>query len=814
MGLKPYGAMRFFLIAITAMAVTVPAYAAQENDVPTASGRAQVALDTDPRDIVVTAARRSQNLQDVAMSVDVATGETLQKLNILDIKDVQKLSPGLQLSNSSGRSAAATLRGITFEPDQGTSPSVDLYINDVPADASTAFTAIYDVEQIEVLRGPQGALRGRTAPAGAITLRTRRPDMSDINGYVQGTVSDQNAYNLQGAVSLPIISDKLAIRTAFLIDGNRINQVRNVTNGQRSQSNTQSARVSLRWTPNSDVDANLIYHYLTSDDRFVQQVIGSGNTPALGSTQRSGPAADINDYIGVSEGDRRFRNNSHFVTGTLDWNFGNVALQTIASYQFSQLVQQFDQDAGNSIPNYINVSEVRIPYSRSNFEARLVSDNSGFWNWTLSAFYNKLGDTVTQSQKADTFFGNFPANARVFLPITLDLEIPQYDRTISVAAGSRFEFTPQFTLEVGVRYTDQRKKQFAYSTVNSPGYAFNPNYPFFPARNPINNVTSSLVPDDLAIGHGKALTGIATLSYEINPDITTYLAYGRSFRLGSAGVGVPANLSADLVRSGNERSDSYEWGIKTQLFDRRLRANFSAYYQKYDGHLVRLPHIFYDFGSRNAFGQAVGAPDGLVDGVFPSGFNYNGDASIKGVEASLNARFTDNIDLSLGANYARGRFKDASLPCNDFNGDGMPDTIGTPRVTGSGNVSYCQVNGRLAEIPDFNMNANAEFRVPMGNMEPFISTLVTYRPSFSYWRTGYDYSAMTLVNLYFGVRNSDAGWEIKGFAKNLLNQKRIVNVLGNASVPTANINQTYQSGYTLISSSLPRELGLSAIYNF
>lgn len=112
------------------------------------------------------------------MTVDVATGEQLQKLNLFDFKDVQQLAPGLEITNIDGRSNSATLRGVTFNPDQGTSPTVDVYINEVPVDAQTAFTAIYDVAQIEVLRGTQGAFRGRTAPAGAITLTTRRPSLT------------------------------------------------------------------------------------------------------------------------------------------------------------------------------------------------------------------------------------------------------------------------------------------------------------------------------------------------------------------------------------------------------------------------------------------------------------------------------------------------------------------------------------------------------------------------------------------------------------------------------------------------------------
>src|SRR6185369_7315700 len=115
-------------------------------------------------EIVVTAIRRSQALQDVPMTVDVATGEQLQKLNLFDFKDVQQLAPGLDITNNDGRTNSATLRGVAFNPDQGTSPAVDVYINEVPVDAQTAFTAVYDVAQMEVLRGTQGVFRGRTAP--------------------------------------------------------------------------------------------------------------------------------------------------------------------------------------------------------------------------------------------------------------------------------------------------------------------------------------------------------------------------------------------------------------------------------------------------------------------------------------------------------------------------------------------------------------------------------------------------------------------------------------------------------------------------
>jgi hypothetical protein len=115
---------------------------------------AQAGAETSSNDIIVTATRREEKLQDVPMSVNVATGEQLEKLKIFDVKDISQLAPGLQLTNTTGRNNTTTLRGITFDPDQGTGPAVQTYYNEIPTDAQTIFTAVYDIQQIEVLRGP------------------------------------------------------------------------------------------------------------------------------------------------------------------------------------------------------------------------------------------------------------------------------------------------------------------------------------------------------------------------------------------------------------------------------------------------------------------------------------------------------------------------------------------------------------------------------------------------------------------------------------------------------------------------------------
>lgn len=139
--------------------------------------------------------------------------------------------------------------------------------------------------------------------------------------------------------------------------------------------------------------------------------------------------------------------------------------------------------------------------------------------------------------------------------------------------------------------------------------------------------------------------------------------------------------------------------------------------------------------------------------------------------------------------------------------------MGTPRITGNGNVSFCRL-GRLADTPDFSMTATSEFRVPTGGrLQRFARGLVSYRPTVFSERTNYDLRARTLVDLFLGLRLDDGRWEISAFAKNLLNQVRVTNIyIGNASTPAG--GGVYDSGYRQVVANVPREFGLTSAFRF
>lgn len=778
-------------------------------------------VESDSHEIVVTATRKEEKLRDVAMSVTVATGEQLQKLRIFDAKDVAQLAPGLEMTNSTGRNNTTTLRGITFDPDQGTGPAVQVYFNEVPMDAQTVYTALYDIGQIEVLRGPQGLLRGLSAPAGSITIGTRRPGFDEVEGFLQATGTNRHAYNVQGGVTLPI-SSTLSIRVAGLVDGNRVNQVRNVNHPEyRSHSSTQSGRITLGWRPSDNFTAYLTYQHLESDVTQLQQVVGAGNTPAYqpeifngtsqallpDTTQRSGPALTASDYGAVADGPFRVRNRTDVVNLSMNWDLGAATVSFVGARQFSRLSTSRDNDVGNAVPNYIKTSYPTTTFPITVGELRLASNNTEGFGWGVGAFYSLQKGTATVDEKSDSFFFPISAAFQPYLPIDTHVVVPIYSQVTSFNATARFKSGP-FKIEGGIRYTRSHAKQTTDIFVSSPGYAAFGIGPF----------SQKLVGVPLALQDRvyKPFTGGVNASFAITPDINVYAAYGHSFRAGSAGVAAPAGISNDLILTKPEKTDSYEFGIKGSILDRRVNFAISAFYQKLNNYLSRFTGIIYNCPTSALTRSCTTDPtvkintatdSTVTDGTFD--FNYNTDGTIKGVELEISARPTDNWDLGINASYARGRFDNARVPCNDFAGTGVANQTGPQKVTGTGNVSFCTLNGRIAEVPDFNLSANTEFRFPMETVTPYVRALFTYRPGFTSERVNYKYQDRELLNVYLGAKTNEGGWDVSVFAKNLLNQKRITNISLGTWQQATSAGISYDSGYRLANTMNPREFGLT-----
>jgi iron complex outermembrane recepter protein len=761
---------------------------------------------TEPGDIIVTAQRRSESLQKVPMTVSVASGDQLQKLVLTDFKDLQQLSPGLELTNSDGRRNVATIRGISFEPDTGGDPAVDIYFNDIAVDAQTVFGAIYDVGQIEVLRGPQGIFRGRTSPAGAITLATRRANLDEIEGYVQGSLSTRDAINAQGGVSLPLVPGKLAMRVAGLADFNRGGFVKRL-DGKESSNKTMSGRVSFAFTPTSGFRANLMYQYFHSDLTPFQAMFGPGNQPfaLLGDPTSTGPALTLEDRRSLGTTVPRFINSTHLITLDTELDLtDNIMWSVNAGYQVTKQKQIYpNANTEVSVPGYVASTRLTLPPKTLTIDSRISSTGDGPFNWMVGGYWQQFNSVSTYYSSDSDLFNGFPFAP---LPVTAapptnavsDLVIPIRKDAYAAFGSVRYNFTNSLRVEAGLRYN-----WFSFDQQTVFSYCL-PDFGFCP----VDNVAA--YGPDLAKRSNKALTGGASLSYDLNSDVTAYISYGRSYRAPAAqnGAALSGITDPSLLLSRPEKSDAFEGGVRAKMLDSRLNLSISAFYQKYKDYLAYLPGV----NARDFQGTITSIPTSI-----------NGDAISKGVEFQLSGRVSDNFDLGLSGSYVDAHYDNATVPCNQTD-----PVTGAAFIPEGQNVAFCTRNDRIAQVPKFTATVNGEVRFQTGSLTPFVRWLANYRPGFNSTQDDYKYRDIVNVNLYLGIRGDDDKWEVSLFAKNLLDQARAT-IVGNQQLqqgigvvldPTSFAPLTGVSGAPILSGyrtaviTPPREFGLNASFKW
>ena len=224
--------------------------------------------------IIVTARRVEESLQDVPLTVNVVTDQKLKDLNLFNGSDLAAVVPGLNFAPTTpGNTPTLGLRGAARGAAGGRlDPTVQTYLNEAPVTDVMVYQALYDIGQVEVLRGPQGTLRGRPSSAGAITFTTKRPDLNEVTGYVSLAVSSLDQMRGEAAIGLPIIKDILAVRVAGIIDRNDGDGVRSLFSGRKSEQELDSWRVSVRFQPIEALDINVMYQ----DFKSVQNRSGAG----------------------------------------------------------------------------------------------------------------------------------------------------------------------------------------------------------------------------------------------------------------------------------------------------------------------------------------------------------------------------------------------------------------------------------------------------------------------------------------------------------------------------------------------------------
>ena len=763
-------------LCAAALAVAFPA-AAQE--IPVKPGEIQ--------EVVITASKRKESIQSVAMSVDALTAESLQKLNVQQFADVEKLSPGMQLDSADGRGQSVALRGVTFNPDTGASPTVQIYWNETPISTSDAFRSLFDIGRIEVLRGPQGTLRGQTSPAGAITVATRVPSLTGVEGTINQTWGSHRLWNTQAAVNVPLIEGKLAMRVAGVYNRSE-GDVHNASNGRDNNDRARGGRVSLLYQPTRDLEIMLVHQQLV--DKAVNYPVNVG-APVAG--QGSGPSLTAGDRTSVVEGNYDFYNRARLTSLNATWNLGAHKLSYIGGFQQSVDRSVRDLDLTNVVAGFDNEQTVNVKGMQRTHELRFESVNNPFWNYMVGAYYSK---NTFESRFAQPFAYFYPAPYAPPMTVTIEgYSAPgSYARGSAIFTNHRFALTPADTFEFGTRLQKNQSYSQQYLSV-------------------FGNVSPGLT-EELAKRDNKRWTSSASYKHEFRKGLMGYASYAGGYRPGGAASFVTApGLDPNYIVFKPEKTNSFEIGVKSSWLDRKLTLNADVFQQKIKDYIGRANAINVRTAAKAGEPAGPGA-GGTYPGDAGTGainLNTNGDVVARGIETTAIWSIQPNWRAQLSMSYVDAHYDNAMLYCNDSNNDGIPDNGGAFVQPGR-QISLCKSSRPLAdangnEAGKFSMSLQSEYSRDLGKVDGFVRGLVRHAAPGYNEMLNHRIASFTPVDLFVGVRDPSQRWELSVWSQNLFDR----------SVDRG-MSKVFQGalagGYFRIATPEQRKVGVTLRYDF
>jgi iron complex outermembrane receptor protein len=798
-------------------------------------------------EIVITARRKSELLQDVPQTVTAVSSADLQKLNLQNLQDISGVVAGLQITpEPGGAQDTNTFRGVSFNPATGTQNTVAFYVNDVWVTNNFVNTSNFDVGQIEVLSGPQGTLRGEPAPSGSLTITTHRPDLEQFGGYVTVTGTAYGNTNENGAVNLPIIQDKLAVRLAGIANDDDYTGVKSLFNPAAPYDHTYGGRASVRFRPIDAVEANVMYQHLFQHIQSYAPAAGPGATGGVdpnAPANYNGPAIGPFDRRGVQSYPSENYTTEDIVTGQLDWHFLGQLVTYDGAYWKYSLNAGNAPDAAHQVPG-INAAnpipresfQFNTPFSgqqTQTHELRIASETPifGFLDYTAGFFYRNTQDPVNFVQQATFLPGSFGTPLAASNPFiynsnyTLQLLIqsPTQEKEHSEFLNLTFHLPHDTELAVGGRYLTYKKSGFTEGTLLPNGVfdafalppsfcsslGFGSTYPNtcdIPLAKVLTNTTAlPYAPQNLPVN-----TWIynVSLSHKLNKDLLVYVNSGSSWRPPATAVGI-FNAANDpelnsLLQVKPEKSYTFEGGFKWSFFENRARVNLAYYHQQFDDFIYQgLPAQYLDdTGSGNPT-------------VIPFVFTSNPNAVVNGVDLDSAFQFTRQWSFNLAASYSNGHLTGSSIPCSPPSGNDTP--TGFPPPT---HVFLCPSHASVSTAPNFNTTGTTEYDMPVPNtgIDAFIRGLYTFYGRNPHASEFYVTPSYGLLNLYIGLRSPNGAWEGSLFVKNALDTQRVLSTsIGTPAVNLGNTNATAlfgSSGYYNVAITPRQEAGLTFTYSF
>ena len=717
--------MRSFATSFVAIAIATTSFAAP------AFAQSEAAADEGLGEIVVTAQRREENLQDVPLSVDVVSGEKLAAINSGggDIRAFAGRVPSLNIESSFGRTFPRFyIRGLgNTDFDLNASQPVSLVYDDVVLENPILKGfPVFDVARVEVLRGPQGTLFGRNTPAGIVKFESVRPDVEGAN-FVRAQFGRFNTAGVEAGIG-GNITDALSVRGSLSWQ-RRSDWVDNVAEGDSEDLEgfaDLAARLQVQYAPSDAVKLRVTGQYRDFDGTarvFRANMFVPGSNDLRGLASATAPFR--RDQV-RTDGLNFQHMKLYSLASTFEYDFGPATLTSVTSWWSGKYKSRGDIDGGTPagpgfIPFTANSQDDVPDLDQLTQEVRLSSNNEEGLKWQAGVFYFNE-DLAIASLNYDTPKGVIPS---------VTARQQQNSKAWGVFGSLTYPLTEQFSVTAGARYNnDKRRLEVARNGFfGAIGYGF--------ARVKDDNLTWDL-----------------SATYAASDAINLYARVANGYRAPSIqgrALFVFTTVQDAISTAGSETILSFEGGVKADLGS-RARFNLSLF--KYDLNDAQLTAVG---GASNA-ARLIN-----VDNVEGYGF-----------EAEFEARPVDNMVLTAGLSYNRARIDD---PNAFITGCGGGCTVTDPVRAGSPGIFSIDGN-QLPQAPKWSANWTAGYGVPVGEGEVYAFTDWAYRSKvnfFLYTSAEFNDDHMLEGGLRFGYRTDK--FDMAAYVRNITNDVSAVGAI-------------------------------------
>lgn len=710
-------------------------------------------------DIIVTAQKRSERLQDVPLAVSAVTADALSRQQINDTQSVTRAVPSLTFQQGQGsQSNGFRIRGVGSQLfSLGVEASVSVVVDGVvSARATQGFSDFADIERIEVLRGPQGTLFGKNATAGVVSVVTARPT-DHFEGSAEATIAEQDEYRIKGTVSGPL-SDTLRARVSGYYNDVG-GYIYNVGTGRDvNGSESWGLRGKLDWDATENLNFLLTGDYRKNEALCCQSVTVALTTPTV--IELTEPVIASPDNRQIND-DLDSYNNERQYTISLEGNLdlGSATVTSITAYQnYKNASNNVVDRIYNPVPVYtggnaqFNQNGGTIDLEQFSQELRIASNGDRDLNYVVGAYYSNVTvDRYFLRRIANCAAGTIgdPCAAPVYLSVSSDAR----NKAESGALFGQVEYRVAGGLKLlgGIRV--QRETTSVDGGRNSPS-------PLFP--------TDSAIPGFGTISGRQsvsdtAVTGKAGAKYEFSRNAQVYATYTRGYK----GYGFntePATNFATQTPVAPEHVNAYEIGFKGKTSDNLLNVSIAAFWSDYTNLQVLAN---------------VGTP------AFPAFAQTNaGSSRTRGFEIEGNLRPSDQFSVGFGLTYADSSVNAEGISC-PLQNQGVNALLIAPGETPPPNTCYRTtataagqqniVDGYLPYAPKLRINVSPRFEsdIPGTQLAGFAQVNVSYQ-SKQYFAIEQDpllmQKAYTLVDASIGVKTADSGYSLTLFVRNLFDQ--------------------------------------------